>query len=145
MQKTRPYQADPTVPILGDTPSSCRLFDAIASHCVPVVVSDQLELPFEDVLDYTRFAIFVPADRAVQPGYLAGMLRNVTQAEWETLWQRLKEVGRSDTCRFLTECMGGNPPAETAHGPAFIPFRGFLWFIRRCFGEARLLRLTLVC
>ncbi|GAQ89012.1 hypothetical protein KFL_004790055 [Klebsormidium nitens] len=78
----------------GDTPSSCRLFDAIASHCVPVVVSDQLELPFEDVLDYTRFAIFVPAERAVQPGYLVGTLRNVTQTEWEAMWQRLKEVDK---------------------------------------------------
>ena len=44
----------------GDTPSACRLFDAIASICVPVVVSDDIELPFEDELDYTRFSIFVP-------------------------------------------------------------------------------------
>jgi hypothetical protein len=60
---------------------------------VPVVVSDDLELPFEDVLDYTQFAVFVPAARAVQPGCLAELLRNVTRTEWEAKWQRLKEVG----------------------------------------------------
>ncbi|KAG0476330.1 hypothetical protein HPP92_013171 [Vanilla planifolia] len=32
----------------GDTPSSARLFDAIVSGCIPVVVSDELELPFKD-------------------------------------------------------------------------------------------------
>lgn len=36
----------------GDTPSSARLFDAILSGCIPVVVSDQLELPFEGILDH---------------------------------------------------------------------------------------------
>uniref|UniRef100_A0A804N8I8 Exostosin GT47 domain-containing protein n=1 Tax=Zea mays TaxID=4577 RepID=A0A804N8I8_MAIZE len=36
----------------GDTPSSCRLFDAIVSHCVPVIVSSRIELPFEDEIDY---------------------------------------------------------------------------------------------
>ncbi|KAJ6686562.1 EXOSTOSIN FAMILY-LIKE PROTEIN [Salix purpurea] len=35
--------------IAGDTPSSNRLFDAIASRCVPVIISDDIELPFEDV------------------------------------------------------------------------------------------------
>jgi hypothetical protein len=65
---------------------------------VPVVVSDELELPFEDVLDYTQFAVFVPAARAVQPGYLAELLRNVTRTEWEAKWQRLKEVGLRRLC-----------------------------------------------
>ncbi|KAJ9163609.1 hypothetical protein P3X46_023258 [Hevea brasiliensis] len=43
--------------IAGDTPSSNRLFDAIVSHCVPVIISDDIELPFEDVLDYLEFSI----------------------------------------------------------------------------------------
>jgi hypothetical protein len=38
----------------GDTPSSARLFDAIVSGCIPVVVSDELELPFEGILDYRK-------------------------------------------------------------------------------------------
>ncbi|XWS51133.1 hypothetical protein CRYUN_Cryun12cG0150600 [Craigia yunnanensis] len=47
--------------IAGDTPSSNRLFDAIVSHCVPVIISDEIELPFEDVTNYSEFCIFVRA------------------------------------------------------------------------------------
>jgi hypothetical protein len=36
----------------GDTPSSSRIYDAIANLCIPVIVSDDIELPFEDLLDY---------------------------------------------------------------------------------------------
>ncbi|KAG6413130.1 hypothetical protein SASPL_125832 [Salvia splendens] len=45
--------------IAGDTPSSNRPFDAIPSHCVPVIISDEIELPNEDVLDYSKFCVFV--------------------------------------------------------------------------------------
>ena len=38
----------------GDTPSSARLFDAIVSGCIPVIVSDELELPFEGIIDYRK-------------------------------------------------------------------------------------------
>lgn len=62
----------------GDTPSACRLFDAIVSLCVPVIVSDDIELPFEDIIDYSKIAIFVPSSDAVQPRYLASMLRSVS-------------------------------------------------------------------
>lgn len=41
----------------GDTPSSARLFDAIVSGCIPVIVSDELELPFEGILDYRKVQI----------------------------------------------------------------------------------------
>lgn len=43
----------------GDTPSSARLFDAIVSGCIPVIVSDELELPFEGILDYRKVFAFV--------------------------------------------------------------------------------------
>ncbi|KAJ4824208.1 hypothetical protein Tsubulata_013064 [Turnera subulata] len=78
--------------IAGDTPSSNRLFDAIASHCVPVIISDELELPFEDVLDYSEFCIFVRASNALKKGYLMNLLRGMEKAEWTRKWKRLKEV-----------------------------------------------------
>ncbi|CAN6457273.1 unnamed protein product [Victoria cruziana] len=62
----------------GDTPSACRLFDAIVSLCVPVIVSDDIELPFEDVIDYTNIAIFVNSKKAVQPGHLVSILRRIS-------------------------------------------------------------------
>lgn len=41
----------------GDTPSSARLFDAIVSGCIPVIISDELELPFEGILDYRKVCL----------------------------------------------------------------------------------------
>ncbi|CAM6067445.1 unnamed protein product [Sphagnum tenellum] len=77
----------------GDTPSSCRLFDAIVSHCVPVIVSDKIELPFEDELDYTEFALFFSAEEAIRPrDYLLNYLRNFDKEHWLRMWKRLKEV-----------------------------------------------------
>ncbi|XP_050376679.1 probable arabinosyltransferase ARAD1 [Argentina anserina] len=78
--------------IAGDTPSSNRLFDAIASHCVPVIVSDEIELPFEDVLDYSQFCIFVRGADAVEKDYLLKLLRGINKDKWSKMWERLKEV-----------------------------------------------------
>ncbi|CAI9767782.1 unnamed protein product [Fraxinus pennsylvanica] len=65
----------------GDTPSSARLFDAIVSGCIPVVISDELELPFEGILDYRKIALFVSSDDALQPGWLLTFLRSVSPAQ----------------------------------------------------------------
>jgi len=78
--------------IAGDTPSSNRLFDAIVSHCVPVIISDEIELPFEDVLDYSKFCVFVWASDAVRPGFLLNLLRGIERDEWTKMWGKLKEV-----------------------------------------------------
>ncbi|OEL15854.1 putative arabinosyltransferase ARAD1 [Dichanthelium oligosanthes] len=80
--------------IAGDTPSSNRLFDAIVSHCVPVIISDDIELPFEDVLDYSEFCVFVRAADAARKGFLLRLLRGVSRDEWTRMWGRLKEVAR---------------------------------------------------
>ncbi|KAH9625183.1 hypothetical protein KSS87_003264 [Heliosperma pusillum] len=78
--------------IAGDTPSSNRLFDAIVSHCVPVIISDDIELPYEDVLDYSKFSVFVWASDAIKPGFLLNLLREIPRDEWTKMWTRLKEV-----------------------------------------------------
>ncbi|KAL8547239.1 hypothetical protein ACS0TY_006817 [Phlomoides rotata] len=80
--------------IAGDTPSSNRLFDAIASHCVPVIISDDIELPFEDVLDYSEFSVFIRASDAVKNGYLLNLLRGIKPDKWTKMWERLKEISR---------------------------------------------------
>ncbi|KAF8779071.1 hypothetical protein HU200_003038 [Digitaria exilis] len=86
--------------IAGDTPSSNRLFDAIVSHCVPVIISDDIELPFEDVLDYSEFCVFVRAADAARKGFLLRLLRGVSQEEWTRMWRRLKEVARHFEYQF---------------------------------------------
>ncbi|XP_010246907.1 PREDICTED: probable arabinosyltransferase ARAD1 [Nelumbo nucifera] len=80
--------------IAGDTPSSNRLFDAIASHCVPVIISDDIDLPYEDVLDYSEFCIFVRTSDALKEKFLINLIRSITKEEWTRMWQRLKEVER---------------------------------------------------
>ncbi|KAM0009083.1 putative xylogalacturonan beta-1,3-xylosyltransferase [Helianthus debilis subsp. tardiflorus] len=76
----------------GDTPSSNRLFDAIVSHCVPVIVSDHIELPFESELDYTKFSLFFSINDALVPGYMVEHLRKIPESEWLKMWARLKEI-----------------------------------------------------
>ncbi|KAL5722794.1 hypothetical protein ACHQM5_006269 [Ranunculus cassubicifolius] len=78
--------------IAGDTPSSNRLFDAIASHCVPVIISDEIELPFEDVLDYSEFCVFVRASDAIKKGFVLNLLRGIKRENWMKMWEKLKEV-----------------------------------------------------
>ncbi|MCO5604994.1 hypothetical protein L7F22_059169 [Adiantum nelumboides] len=76
----------------GDTPSSCRLFDAIVSHCVPVIVSDKIELPFEDELNYQEFCLFFSTEEALRPGYMLGFLESFPKRRWMKMWHKLKLV-----------------------------------------------------
>ncbi|KAL0334410.1 UNVERIFIED_CONTAM: putative arabinosyltransferase A [Sesamum angustifolium] len=78
--------------IAGDTPSSNRLFDAIASHCVPVIISDEIELPYEDILDYSEFCIFVRTSDALKEKFLLNLIRNISKEKWTRMWKRLKEI-----------------------------------------------------
>ncbi|CAI9268379.1 unnamed protein product [Lactuca saligna] len=78
--------------IAGDTPSSNRLFDAIVSHCVPVIISDEIELPFEDVLDYSEFCVFVKTSDAIKEGFLINFIRSIGRDEWTRKWKKLQEV-----------------------------------------------------
>jgi len=76
----------------GDTPTSCRLFDAIASLCIPVIVSDGVELPFEGMIDYTEFSIFVSVSNAMRPKWLANHLRNISKHEKDEFRRNLAHV-----------------------------------------------------
>lgn len=78
--------------IAGDTPSSNRLFDAIASHCVPVIISDEIELPYEDVLDYSKFCVFVRSGDAMKKDFLINLIRGISCEQWTRMWEKLKEV-----------------------------------------------------
>uniref|UniRef100_A0A1J3ECC8 Putative arabinosyltransferase ARAD1 n=1 Tax=Noccaea caerulescens TaxID=107243 RepID=A0A1J3ECC8_NOCCA len=89
--------------IAGDTPSSNRLFDAIASHCIPVIISDDIELPYEDVLNYNEFCVFVRSSDALKKGFLMGLVRSIGREEWNKMWRRLKEVERYYDLRFPTK------------------------------------------
>lgn len=89
--------------LAGDTPSSNRLFDAIASGCVPVVISDEVELPFEDVMDYSEFCVFVNATQALRKGFLLKVLRGIGKDEWTRMWGRIRQVQRHFEYRHPTQ------------------------------------------
>ncbi|KAI3783895.1 hypothetical protein L1987_42984 [Smallanthus sonchifolius] len=78
----------------GDTPSSARLFDAIVSGCIPVIVSDELELPFEGILDYRKIALFVSSSDAVQPGWLLAYLRSIKPTQIREMQDNLAKYVR---------------------------------------------------
>lgn len=78
----------------GDTPSSARLFDAIVSGCIPVIISDELELPFEGLLDYRKIALFVSSSDAVQPGWLLTFLRGIKHTRIMELQINLAKYSR---------------------------------------------------
>lgn len=76
----------------GDTPTSCRLFDAIASLCIPVIVSDEIELPFEGMIDYTEFSVFVSISNAMKPNWLTNYLRNISKQQKDVFRRNLAHV-----------------------------------------------------
>ncbi|XP_071732141.1 probable arabinosyltransferase ARAD1 [Rutidosis leptorrhynchoides] len=78
----------------GDTPSSARLFDAIVSGCIPVIVSDELELPFEGILDYRKISLFVSSSDAVQPGWLLAYLRSIKPTQIKEMQDHLAKYVR---------------------------------------------------
>jgi hypothetical protein len=58
----------------GDSDDTLRLFSAILSGCIPVIVSDWIILPFEDVIPYDSFAFFLAEkDVALLPELLHSM------------------------------------------------------------------------
>jgi len=58
----------------GDTPSSRRLFDGIVAGCVPVIVADEISLPFESFIDWNQFSIRIPEERAKDVNAIVGGL-----------------------------------------------------------------------
>ncbi|MCO5607638.1 hypothetical protein L7F22_061836 [Adiantum nelumboides] len=87
----------------GDTPSSNRLFDAISSHCVPVIISEDIEVPYEGIIDYTKFCMFVRINDALKKGFLVDFLRSVNKEEWIKLWRNLKYAQKKFEYQFPSQ------------------------------------------
>ena len=88
---------------VGDTSTSCRLFDSIVSLCVPVIVSDTIELPFEDTIDYRKIAIFVESSSSINPGYLVSMLRAITPERILEYQKEMLEVSTAGIIYFAVK------------------------------------------
>ncbi|GAB4844843.1 hypothetical protein Ancab_038231 [Ancistrocladus abbreviatus] len=76
----------------GDTPTSCRLFDAIQSLCIPVIISDNIELPFEGMIDYSELSVFVAVTDALQPKLLVHHLRSFSEKQRDEFRLKMAQV-----------------------------------------------------
>jgi hypothetical protein len=54
-----------------------RLFSAISSGCMPVIISDNIKLPFSNMIDYSTFTITFPESVVYTPEFLMDYLRYV--------------------------------------------------------------------
>ncbi|GAQ80390.1 Exostosin family protein [Klebsormidium nitens] len=86
----------------GDTPSSARLFDAIVNLCIPVIISDDVEIPFEGQVNLRDACVFVTEADAVQPGVLVARLRAMPDEDVLRMRRQLPEV-RTPSPSFLLE------------------------------------------
>ncbi|XP_010256252.1 PREDICTED: probable arabinosyltransferase ARAD1 [Nelumbo nucifera] len=76
----------------GDTPTSCRLFDAVLSLCIPVIVSDNIELPFEGMVDYSDFSVFVSVSDVLKPNWLLNHLRSFSKEQKDAFRRNMAHV-----------------------------------------------------
>jgi hypothetical protein len=66
----------------GDSPNSRRLFDAMIAGCLPVIISDNIDLPFPDVVPYAEIAITVSEDEwSRDPRLTLRRLREISKKE----------------------------------------------------------------
>ncbi|KAL8134111.1 hypothetical protein AgCh_009252 [Apium graveolens] len=76
----------------GDTPTSCRIFDAIQSLCIPVIVSDDIVLPFEGTVDYSEFSVFVAVSDALRQNWLIRHLKGYSDLQKKKFRQNMAQV-----------------------------------------------------
>ena len=77
----------------GITPWTIHLFVALLAGCIPVILSDDLEVPFQELLEWPDFSIKWPAENISE---LYGYLRSIPALELV----RLKEGVDQHSCWF---------------------------------------------
>ena len=59
----------------GETPSSKRLYDAFKSRCIPLILSDDMRFPFENVFcEYSGTVVQIPMNEAESVPIITGMI-----------------------------------------------------------------------
>lgn len=74
----------------GESSWTLRLYESFFVECVPVVLSDRVELPFQDVVDYTQISIKWPSTR-IGPELLE-YLESIPDKEIERMIARGRQV-----------------------------------------------------
>lgn len=77
----------------GDTASSRRVYEAIAAGCIPVIIADKLQLPFERRLKYEEFTLRISeADALARPLRLLKRLRAMPAPRIREMQQKLRQA-----------------------------------------------------
>lgn len=64
----------------GITPWTRRVFDALLSAAVPVIISDDAEFPFESEVDWSLFTVKIAEADAIKPGFIVNKLQNLVDS-----------------------------------------------------------------
>ena len=73
---------------LGWTPWTLRFYQAVMTRCIPVVIADDIEFPYENEIDYSKFAVKI---RERDVDNIVEYMRNMPEAEKEA---RRREMDR---------------------------------------------------
>eukprot|EP01038_Epipyxis_sp_PR26KG_P011865 gene11865-15877_t len=84
--------ADYCLSIRGDTASSKRLFSAIEAECIPVIISDWIILPYENIIDYSKFIIRFPESILHNIDILILHLKKITYQQKNNMKFALKKA-----------------------------------------------------
>ncbi|XP_022960745.1 probable glycosyltransferase At5g20260 isoform X1 [Cucurbita moschata] len=71
--------------------ASPRLVEAIQGGCVPVIISDYYSLPFDDVLDWSKFSLRIPSKKIPE---IKKILKGISPAKYLKLQQGVMKVQR---------------------------------------------------
>ncbi|KAB2076719.1 hypothetical protein ES319_A06G059600v1 [Gossypium barbadense] len=71
--------------------ASPRVATAISVGCVPVINSDNYELPFSDVLDWSEFSVHIPSERIPE---IKRILKGIPEKKYLKLQKRVRQVRR---------------------------------------------------
>lgn len=99
----------------GESSWSLRLYEAFFAECVPVILSDQIELPFQNVVDYSQFSIKWPLTRIDEE--LLKYLKSIPDSDVERMLAR----GKMIRCLFVY-----TPESEGCSA-----MTGILWELQR--------------
>ena len=75
----------------GSEVASPRVVEAMYQNCVPVIISDYYTLPFSEVLDWSKFAVFIPPKQIPE---IKMILKGISQKRYLTLQKRVTQVAR---------------------------------------------------
>ncbi|RHN64005.1 putative xylogalacturonan beta-1,3-xylosyltransferase [Medicago truncatula] len=69
--------------------ASPRIVEAINAGCVPVIISQNYSLPFNDVLNWSEFSVEIPVEKIVE---IKNILQNVTKDKYMKLHMNVMKV-----------------------------------------------------